>query len=300
MNRFTREFIVYINNLEIISLREKRTMGKHKGFTLIELLVVIAIITVLLAILTPSLKKARNQARSVTCRSNLKQWGTILMLYTGDNEGWLPSDHNRGAWLLRGSKLNPGETAPISHSFTTKEVGLCPSAKKATPSDSMLGSKIDGVEIKVALGGNDSAWKIIDPVPEFTGSYGFNYFIFDSEHGGNGMNVYQANNSYKTPILLDCGMPYGSLDGNYNLNGTSISGSAFPQTENYRGISFCINRHDGFVNSLFLDWSVRKVGLKELWTLKWNEDFDTANKMTLDGGVKPGDWPEWMRRFKDY
>ena len=51
---------------------------------------------------------------------------------------------------------------------------------------------------------------------------------------------------------------------------------------------------------LFMDWSVRKVGLKELWTLKWNRNFDTAGPWTKAGGVKPEDWPEWMRRFKDY
>ena len=40
--------------------------------------------------------------------------------------------------------------------------------------------------------------------------------------------------------------------------------------------NFCINRHDRYINSLFLDWSVRKIGLKDLWTLKWQEDTDTA------------------------
>jgi len=63
---------------------------------------------------------------------------------------------------------------------------------------------------------------------------------------------------------------------------------------------FCINRHDGFVNSLFMDWSVQKVGLKELWTLKWHRSYNIAGPWTIDGGVKPGDWPKWMRKFKDY
>jgi prepilin-type processing-associated H-X9-DG protein len=62
----------------------------------------------------------------------------------------------------------------------------------------------------------------------------------------------------------------------------------------------CINRHDGYVNSLFMDWSVRKVGLKELWTLKWHREYDTRNPWTKAGGVKPEDWPQWMRRFRDY
>jgi hypothetical protein len=49
-----------------------------------------------------------------------------------------------------------------------------------------------------------------------------------------------------------------------------------------------------------MDWSVRKVGLKELWTLKWQKEFNTHNHWTKAGGVQPEDWPEWMRNFKDY
>lgn len=51
---------------------------------------------------------------------------------------------------------------------------------------------------------------------------------------------------------------------------------------------------------LFLDWSVRKVALKEPWTLKWYPQYDTAGPWTKAGGVQPSDWPEWMRKFKDY
>jgi len=36
---------------------------------------------------------------------------------------------------------------------------------------------------------------------------------------------------------------------------------------------FCINRHNGSTNFLFMDWSIRKVGLKELWTLKWHREY---------------------------
>ena len=61
-----------------------------------------------------------------------------------------------------------------------------------------------------------------------------------------------------------------------------------------------MNRHDGRINCLFMDWSVRKVGLKELWTLKWANGWDTANRWTRAGGVQPADWPGWMRGFRDY
>ena len=49
-------------------------MHKQRGFTLIELLVVIAIIAVLMAILMPALRRVKDQANAVVCRSNLQQW----------------------------------------------------------------------------------------------------------------------------------------------------------------------------------------------------------------------------------
>jgi hypothetical protein len=49
-----------------------------------------------------------------------------------------------------------------------------------------------------------------------------------------------------------------------------------------------------------MDWSVRKIGLKEVWTLKWHKAYDTMGPWTKAGGVTADDWPEWMRRFKEY
>jgi prepilin-type processing-associated H-X9-DG protein len=63
---------------------------------------------------------------------------------------------------------------------------------------------------------------------------------------------------------------------------------------------FCLNRHTGYVNALFVDYSVRKIGLKELWKLKWHRQFDTNGPWTLAGGVRKGDWPDWIKNFKDY
>ena len=62
----------------------------------------------------------------------------------------------------------------------------------------------------------------------------------------------------------------------------------------------CINRHSGYINAVFLDLNVRKVGLKELWILNWNRTFDTQGVWTTAGGVQSSDWPQWMRTFKDY
>ncbi|MBN2560316.1 MAG: hypothetical protein JXQ75_05240 [Phycisphaerae bacterium] len=62
----------------------------------------------------------------------------------------------------------------------------------------------------------------------------------------------------------------------------------------------CIMRHQVSVNVLFLEWSIRAVGLKELWTLPWHDECDTAGPWTEAGGVLPQDWPPWLRKFEDY
>jgi prepilin-type N-terminal cleavage/methylation domain-containing protein/prepilin-type processing-associated H-X9-DG protein len=61
---------------------------RNAGFTLIELLVVVAIIAVLIAILLPSLSRAKANAVRVKCGANLTQWGKIITMYQSENEGW--------------------------------------------------------------------------------------------------------------------------------------------------------------------------------------------------------------------
>lgn len=59
-------------------------MRRRHGFTLIELLVVIAIIAILAAILFPVFARAREAARASSCRSNLKQLSTAMLMYVQD------------------------------------------------------------------------------------------------------------------------------------------------------------------------------------------------------------------------
>ncbi len=61
---------------------------KRAGFTLIELLVVISIISILMAILVPTLVRARGQAKSIVCISNIKQLGLAFLCYGNDNDGY--------------------------------------------------------------------------------------------------------------------------------------------------------------------------------------------------------------------
>lgn len=64
--------------------------ASFRAFTLIELLVVIGVIALLIAILIPSISKAKQISQSTVCLSNLRQCGIATTMYTGDFRGMLP------------------------------------------------------------------------------------------------------------------------------------------------------------------------------------------------------------------
>lgn len=62
----------------------------HRAFTLVELLVVISIIALLIAILLPSLRRAREQSKLAVCGHNLREIGLAIHMYANENENALP------------------------------------------------------------------------------------------------------------------------------------------------------------------------------------------------------------------
>lgn len=88
------------------TLRLRKAAGlqipaRVKGFTLIEVLVVVAIIALLVSILLPSLKRAREMARRAVCLSNLHQQGLGMNAYGADNNSYLPVRGEFGYLLKR-------------------------------------------------------------------------------------------------------------------------------------------------------------------------------------------------------
>jgi prepilin-type N-terminal cleavage/methylation domain-containing protein/prepilin-type processing-associated H-X9-DG protein len=261
-------------------------MSKQRGFTLIELLVVIAVIAVLIAILLPALQRVRRQAKAVACRSNLRQWGLVWSMYTEQNDSKFP--------LVATLHLDPPfaiDWRAVLEAFYSndRKILFCPMTMKTL---------VEGAQPKYAI--------TVDTIWGKKSSYAANDWILDRGAIARGKIVNPRDwgtinvpNAYKVPVMGDscwwhkCGPDPNDLPPEYD--GQGVTGKTLDEMR-----IFCIDRHDGGINVLFMDWSSRKVGLKELWTLKWGREFDTASSWTKAGGVQPNDWPKWMRNFKDY
>jgi prepilin-type N-terminal cleavage/methylation domain-containing protein/prepilin-type processing-associated H-X9-DG protein len=107
-------------------------MARRKAFTLVELLVVVGIIAVLVALLLPSLSRARENARRVVCLSNLRQLGLAMQMYLNNNKLKFPAPGtamNNDDWIHWEDTRNPndGRLVPYQGRQFVADHYLCPS-----------------------------------------------------------------------------------------------------------------------------------------------------------------------------
>jgi len=147
-------------------------VDKSRGFTLIELLVVIAIIAVLMAILMPSLRLAREQARSIYCRSNVRTLTLAWLMYKDENDGKLVEGNTpsygpqRSSWVY--SPPNWQNTGIEEKKECIKQGLLWPFVKKVEvyrcPSDRRKNSPYHKYAYRtysIAGGLNGETWEVI-------------------------------------------------------------------------------------------------------------------------------------------
>ena len=270
-------------------------MYNKRAFTLIELLVVIAIIAILMAILMPALQRVKANGKTIKCLANMKQWGLVHSMYVDENDGKFYSGITwQGFWWL-------AQVDSKIRDWRKNKLWFCPTATK--PLYDQNGTRADKFNVF-------SAWGIHydgSVGPEgVSGSYGLNGFVLSTESdsrefegGRTTMNNWRTPNvagASNIPLMVD------ALRFDLWPIPTDPPGQFedMPWSGGNHMARCCINRHEGFVSVGFCDFSARKVGLKELYTLKWHKTFDTTGPWTLAGSVQSSDWPDWFRPFKDY
>jgi hypothetical protein len=194
-----------------------------------------------------------------------------------------------------------------------KKLLLCPAAAKPKPDMAAKLEETGRLNLTEPLGSTfrawlyswDQDWTKWTDIGDY-GSYGRNGWVsnprpelkelqneptLSTKYNFRKANVKGTSN---IPVLLDGAWFVGwPLDNSWP--------PAFPDFFQWQMGLFCMDRHpNGTINGVFMDSSVRKIGLKQLWTLKWSRNFNTNGRYTKAGGMTPGEWPEWMRRFKDY
>ena len=254
-------------------------MKKSRAFTLIELLVVIAIIALLLAILMPSLRLAKEMGRNLSCRANIRALSVGFRLYAEANDGKVfgyGSVGGHNLWLQQiANQL--GDVGKIRY---------CPSTKR---NETIVSSGS-------ATGGSASEtwiWNVDVPGPEH-GSYGINGFIYSNTsswivpaaewESSRWKSANATANSAAIPIFVDARwvdlwpQDNDTVAANHDLDEGAQGGDGSGRNHMLRCM---IARHGGALSVSFLDGHVEPVHLKQMWSLKWSRQFVTDGEDVL-------------------
>jgi prepilin-type N-terminal cleavage/methylation domain-containing protein/prepilin-type processing-associated H-X9-DG protein len=225
---------------------------RKSGFTLIELLVVIAIIAILAAILFPVFAKARETARSASCKSNLKQIGTGWMMYVQDYDERTPwnwwseapcskvQDTANFPWGPRGGQ--PIMFQRIQPYVKNAQVLICPSDGATTTGlDGVDGLDGQCVTVRFSYSSSDEAGGLGNP------GLGL----------GMGMAMAAIDSPASMYLAFDSQRYYGTPENNID---------SFGWMEQNNGInSDFVARHNGMVNVVYTDGHVKAARCSDMF-----------------------------------
>jgi prepilin-type N-terminal cleavage/methylation domain-containing protein len=232
-------------------LNQRDSGPRANGFTLVELLVVIAIMGVLVALLVPSLAKARRQALVLKCAANIRQVTYAMITYSYDNKGHFPESGggqfpddyvNRfsRAVDLRDDYLN-GDSK-VFHCPVAQPLYSTPTWKEATQTNFAAHGQIG----YIYLGG----WGSADTRSNWT-YYGWYNQVASFNQGKRLTPTYsrleadQAGNSNERPLLMDISLNSGQL---YLGVGLSYRSYANPAHGQFLGSRNPADQNVGYVD----------------------------------------------------
>lgn len=237
---------------------------------------VIGIIAVLISILLPALGRARRQARTVVCMSNLRQLGAAYQAYMNEYRSkGLPeggSGGNEDGWPIFLLEPHP----------VLWRVMLCPEAM--TPA-SMSGWNKGTVSLAWFNDFNpgpngDYEDYDADEIPFHPGSFGINRWLlvaWNPDHSFDAFNLMHPKGQPETiPMFGDC-CSYGATPTPLDPAPRDLAGTSSNEDMD----AFCIARHGRAINMVFLDGHAVTVPLAELWQLNWNSGWVVNKSIVL-------------------
>lgn len=254
---------------------------KKHGFTLIELLVVIAIIALLLSIVMPALRRAKEAAQVVICRNNLRQMGLGFHSYYTENDNKaLISQGGEEFWFIQiapfmGDAHFQSGADPEAMLTATMQLIKCPAT---LPPERPTGSEWGTARKQYRY-----------HVTNVEGSYAMNRWAggwiagtFDPETPAGRENLrisYRLSTPTRgtIPIVADSiwvdTIPQGSNPAPYDGWGDENLDSGRSHCGGLGRLT--TNRHRMNTNILYGDGHVEVIGLEQLWLQRWHREFET-------------------------